>query len=83
MRERYEYNLREFGDKVASRARYEKRRESQCREKKARGVRKDNYRFRRDSEWHREDRLYTAKKQYQSINDKWREYIEVPLNANY
>lgn len=82
MRERYAYNMREFGEKVASRARYEKRRDSQCREKKARGVRKDNYRFRRDCEWQRQNRLRSARKQREIIEDKWREYIEMPINAS-
>ena len=82
MRERYAYNMREFGEKVASRARYEKRRDSQYREKKARGVRQDNYRFRRDCESGRQNRLYAINRQRESIEDKWREYIETPINAS-
>lgn len=83
MRERYAYNMREFGEKVASRARYEKRRDSQCREKKHKETRYKYCTHSRDCEWCCENRTHAAKKQRASIEDKWREYIETPINANY
>lgn len=81
MREKYAYDMEELDAKFQARARYNKRRDSQCREQK-KATRYYASKFQRDNSWSFKNRTHSAKKQEAIINDKWREYIEMPL-ANY
>ena len=73
MRDRYAYDMSEVVAKFDARTRYESRRNSQCREKQ-------KYKL---SKLHAKTNKRSARRQRESIEDKWREYIETPINANY
>lgn len=82
MRERYAYDMAELDAKFQARARYNKRRDSQCREQKHKETRSKYCTHKRECDWCVSNRLHAAKREQQRIEDKWREYIEMPL-ANY
>lgn len=73
MRDRYAYDMSEVVAKFDAKARYASRQKSQCREKQKYKLSKLSARTSKRS----------ARRQRESIEDKWREYIETPINANY